>query len=265
MIENSSIEVHNLTVAYNQLPVLWDVDFELPKGQIIGIVGSNGSGKSTMLKAIMNLLPLSSGFVKVKGKDLDQMRHEVAYVPQRETVDWQFPASVKEVVKMGRYQPKKLFKRLTEMDLQLVDEALEKVQLTAYADRQIGQLSGGQQQRVFIARALAQGAEIFLLDEPFVGIDVASEKAIMDLLLQMRSEGKTIVIVHHDLQAVTNHFDYLVMLNTRLIAHEWTIQDVLTADNLKATYGGQLNLFSQLQQIIQEKDFPIREKGFEDK
>lgn len=262
--ENTSIEVHNLTVAYNQLPVLWDVDFELPRGQIIGIVGPNGSGKSTLLKAIMDLLPLSSGFVKIKGKSLEHIRHDVAYVPQRETVDWQFPASVKDVVKMGRYQPKKLFKRLKALDLKLVDEALEKVQLTGFADRQIGQLSGGQQQRVFIARALAQGADIYLLDEPFIGVDVATEKAIMDLLIQMRSEGKTIVIVHHDLQAVTNHFDYLLMLNTRLVAHG-PIQDVLNAENLQATYGGQLNLFAQLQQMIQEKDFPIREKGFEDK
>ncbi len=264
MTDNHSIEVHNLTVAYNQLPVLWDVDFELPKGQIIGIVGPNGSGKSTLLKAIMNLLPLSSGFVKIKGKDLEQMRDEVAYVPQRETVDWQFPASVKEVVRMGRYQPKKLFRKLKDLDHQLVNEALEKVQMSSFSDRQIGQLSGGQQQRVFIARALAQGAEIYLLDEPFVGIDVASEKAIMDLLIQMKSEGKTIVIVHHDLQAVTNHFDYLIMLNTRLVA-QGPIREVLTAENLQATYGGQLNLFSQLQQMIQEKDFPIREKGFEDK
>jgi manganese/zinc/iron transport system ATP- binding protein len=264
MKNDISIEVHNLTVAYNQLPVLWDVDFELPIGQIVGIVGPNGSGKSTLLKAIMNLLPLSSGFVKIMDKDLEQMRSRIAYVPQRETVDWQFPASVRDVVQMGRYQPKKLFRRLKEIDHDLVNEALEKVQLTALADRQIGQLSGGQQQRVFIARALAQGADIYLLDEPFIGVDVATEKAIMDLLIQMRSEGKTIVIVHHDLQAVTDHFDHLLMLNTRLVAHG-PIKEVLTSDNLQATYGGQLNLFSQLQQMIQDKDFPIREKGFEDK
>jgi len=260
----SSIEVHNVSVAYNQLPVLWDVDFELPKGQIIGIVGPNGSGKSTLLKAIMGLLPLSSGYVKIDGKDLEQKRHEVAYVPQRETVDWNFPASVKDVVRMGRYEPGRLFQRLTALDHTLVDDALKKVKLTALADRQIGQLSGGQQQRVFIARALAQGANIYLLDEPFIGVDIATEKAIMDLIMAMRDEGKTIVIVHHDLQAVTNHFDHLVMLNTRLIAHG-PIQDVLTTENLQATYGGQLNLFAQLQQIIQEKDFPMREKGFEDK
>lgn len=260
----NSIEVHNLTVAYQQLPVLWDVDFELPKGQIIGIVGPNGSGKSTLLKAIMGLLPLSSGYVKLLDKTLDQMRKQIAYVPQRETVDWNFPASVREVVRMGRYQPGRLFKKLTKLDDQLVEEAIEKVKLSPFADRQIGQLSGGQQQRVFIARALAQGAEVYLMDEPFVGVDVATEKAIMDLLQAMRDDGKTIVVVHHDLQAVTTNFDYLVLLNTRLIAHG-PISEVLTSENLQATYGGQLNLFAQLQQIIQEKNFPIREKGFEDK
>lgn len=260
----NSLEVHNLTVAYQQLPVLWDVDFELPKGQIIGIVGPNGSGKSTLLKAMMDLVPLSSGYVKVLDKSLDQMRHQIAYVPQRETVDWNFPASVRDVVRMGRYQPGRLFKKLTVLDNQLVDEAIEKVKLTPFIDRQIGQLSGGQQQRVFIARALAQGAQIYLMDEPFVGVDVATEKAIMDLLQTMRDEGKTIVVVHHDLQAVTANFDYLVLLNTRLVAHG-PIEEVLTSENLQATYGGQLNLFAQLQQIIQEKDFPIREKGFEDK
>ena len=260
----NSIEVHNLTVAYQQLPVLWDVDFELPEGQIIGIVGPNGSGKSTLLKAIMGLVPLSSGYVKILDKSLDQMRKHVAYVPQRETVDWNFPASVKDVVRMGRYQPGRLFKKLSALDNQLVDEAIEKVKLTPFANRQIGQLSGGQQQRVFIARALAQGAEVYLMDEPFVGVDVATEKAIMDLLQAMRDEGKTIIVVHHDLQAVTANFDYLVLLNTRLIAHG-PINEVLTSENLQSTYGGQLNLFAQLQQIIQEKDFPIREKGFEDK
>ena len=260
----NSIEVHNLTVAYQQLPVLWDVDFELPQGKIIGIVGPNGSGKSTLLKAMMDLVPLSSGYVKVLDKSLDQMRQHIAYVPQRESVDWNFPASVRDVVRMGRYQPRRLFKKMTSLDNQLVEDAIEKVKLTPFSNRQIGQLSGGQQQRVFIARALAQGADIYLMDEPFVGVDVATEKAIMDLLQAMRDEGKTIVVVHHDLQAVTANFDYLVLLNTRLVAHG-PIEEVLTAENLQATYGGQLNLFAQLQQIIQEKDFPIREKGFEDK
>jgi manganese/zinc/iron transport system ATP- binding protein len=262
--KRNSIEVHNVSVAYNQLPVLWDVDMDLPEGKLIGIVGQNGSGKSTLLKVIMGLVPLSSGNVRIFGRSLKDVRKEVAYVPQRESVDWNFPATVEEIVRMGRYEPGKLFQRLTKIDHQLVNEALEKVNMTALRDRQIGELSGGQQQRVFIARALAQGANLYLLDEPFVGVDVATENAILDLLLEMRNEGKTIVIVHHDLHAVTSHFDYLVMLNTRMVAHGY-LDEVLTTKNLKETFGGQLNLFTQLQQIIKDRDFPIREKGFEEK
>ncbi|MBU2020369.1 MAG: metal ABC transporter ATP-binding protein [Bacteroidetes bacterium] len=260
----NSIKVHNASVTYNQLPVLWDVDMDLPTGRLIGIVGQNGSGKSTLLKAIMGLVPLSSGNVKIFEQDLDTIRTEVAYVPQRESVDWNFPASVQEIVRMGRYQPGRLFQRLTKLDHQLVEDALKKVNMLSFKNRQIGELSGGQQQRVFIARALAQGAKLYLLDEPFVGVDVATEKAIMDLLIEMKKEGKTIVIVHHDLHSVTSLFDYLVMLNTRMIAHG-AIDEVLTTENLNATFGGQLNLFAQLQQIIKERDFPIREKGFEEK
>jgi manganese/zinc/iron transport system ATP- binding protein len=263
-MSQNSIEVHNLSVAYNRVPVLWDIDFELPKGQIIGIVGPNGSGKSTLLKAIMGLIPLSSGFAKIFDKELDLVRERVAYVPQRESVDWDFPATVEDVVRMGRYKRGKLFNRLTSIDKQLASEAIEKVKLTSYKDRQISQLSGGQQQRVFLARALAQGADMYVMDEPFVGVDVATEKTILELLITMKNEGKTVVIVHHDLQTVSDSFDYLVLLNTRLIAHGPT-KDILTEENLQATYGGQLNLLSKMRNIIKNKDFPMREKGFEDK
>jgi manganese/zinc/iron transport system ATP- binding protein len=263
-MSQNSIEVHNLSVAYNRVPVLWDIDFELPKGQIIGIVGPNGSGKSTLLKAIMGLIPLSSGFAKIFDKELELVRERVAYVPQRESVDWDFPATVEDVVRMGRYKRGKLFNRLTSIDKQLASEAIEKVKLTSYKDRQISQLSGGQQQRVFLARALAQGADMYVMDEPFVGVDVATEKTILELLITMKNEGKTVVIVHHDLQTVSDSFDYLVLLNTRLIAHGPT-KDILTEENLQATYGGQLNLLSKMRNIIKNKDFPMREKGFEDK
>jgi len=263
-MEKNSIEVHNLSVAYNRIPVLWDIDFELPTGQIIGIVGPNGSGKSTLLKAIMGLVPLSSGFSKLFDKNLDLVRDRVAYVPQRESVDWNFPATVEDVVRMGRYKPGKLFNRLSSIDKQLASEAIDKVKLTPYKDRQISQLSGGQKQRVFLARALAQGADMYVMDEPFVGVDVATEKTILELLISMKNEGKTVVIVHHDLQTVSDSFDYLVLLNTRLIAHGPT-KDILTEENLQATYGGQLNLLSKMQNIIKDKDFPMREKGFEDK
>ena len=263
-MSQNSIEVHNLSVAYNRIPVLWDIDFELPKGQIIGIVGPNGSGKSTLLKAIMGLIPLSSGYSKIFDQELDLVRERVAYVPQRESVDWNFPATVEDVVLMGRYKKGKLFNRLSGIDKQLVAEAIEKVKLTAYKDRQISQLSGGQQQRVFLARALAQGADIYVMDEPFVGVDVATEKTILELLITMKNEGKTVVIVHHDLQTVSDSFDYLVLLNTRLIAHGPT-REILTEENLQATYGGQLNLLSKMRDLIKDKDFPMREKGFEDK
>lgn len=260
----SSIEVHNLSVAYHTTPVLWDIDFELPLGQIIGVVGPNGSGKSTLLKSIMGLIPLSSGYVKILDTKLNVVRDKVAYVPQRESVDWNFPASVEDVVMMGRYKKNNLFRRLTKVDKELVKDAIDKVKLSPYKARQISELSGGQQQRVFIARALAQGAEIFILDEPFVGVDMATEKTILELLIQLKNEGKTIVIVHHDIQTVSNMFDYIVLLNTRLIAHG-PIETTLTDENLQATYGGQLNLLTKIQTRIKNTDFPLREAGFEDK
>jgi manganese/zinc/iron transport system ATP- binding protein len=261
---NTSIEVHNLSVAYNRTPVLWDIDFELPKGEIIGIVGPNGSGKSTLLKAIMGLISVSSGYAKIFGKELGQVRDRVAYIPQRESIDWNFPATVEDVVRMGRYKKGRLFSRLTQIDKQLSHEAIEKVNLTEFKNRQIAQLSGGQQQRVFIARALAQGVDIYIMDEPFVGVDIATEQTILKLLFQMKEEGKTVVIVHHDLQTVSDYFDYLVLLNTRMIAHGPT-KEVMTNENLQATYGGQLDLLSKLQHLIKDKDFPLREKGFDDK
>ncbi|SFT52318.1 manganese/zinc/iron transport system ATP-binding protein [Lishizhenia tianjinensis] len=257
-----SLEAHNLTVAYDKVPVLWDIDFELPTGKIIGIIGPNGSGKTTLLKTIMGLIKPASGYVKVFEQDLDEVRQRVAYVPQRESVDWDFPASVQDVVEMGRYRKNSLFRRLTQTDKEIVANAIEKVKLTAFKDRQISQLSGGQQQRVFIARALAQGADIFFMDEPFVGVDATTETAILDLLTTMRDEGKTVVIVHHDLQTVSGYFDHLVLLNTRVIACGPTAE-VLTQENLSNAYGGQLTLLSKIQSIIKEKEFPIREKGFE--
>ncbi|MDB0011252.1 metal ABC transporter ATP-binding protein, partial [Crocinitomicaceae bacterium] len=193
-----------------------------------------------------------------------QVRDRVAYIPQRESIDWNFPATVEDVVRMGRYKKGRLFSRLTQIDKQLSHEAIEKVNLTEFKNRQIAQLSGGQQQRVFIARALAQGADVYIMDEPFVGVDIATEQTILKLLFQMKEEGKTVVIVHHDLQTVSDYFDYLVLLNTRMIAYGPT-KEVMTNENLQATYGGQLDLLSKLQHLIKDKDFPLREKGFDDK
>lgn len=258
MKENCAIEVHNLTTTYGGAPVLWDIDFELPAGHIIGIIGPNGSGKTTLLKTIMGLLDPSSGYVKIFNKDLDQMRERIAYVPQRESVDWDFPASVFDVVLMGRYRKNNIFRRTNKTDIAIVNESIEKVGLTEFKNRQIAQLSGGQQQRVFIARALAQKADIYLMDEPFVGVDAATESSILKLLKEMKENGKTVLIIHHDLQTVSDYFDYLVLLNTRLIA-KGTPQEVLTEENLSNAYGGQLTLLAKVANLIKENEFPIRE------
>ncbi len=258
-MDNCSIEVHNLTTTYGGAPVLWDVDFELPLGEIIGVIGPNGSGKTTLLKTIMGLLKPSSGYVKILNQELDKVRERVAYVPQRESVDWDFPASVFDVVMMGRYRKNNLFKRSNRTDVQIVLESIEKVGLSEFKNRQIAQLSGGQQQRVFIARALAQRADIYLMDEPFVGVDAATENSILRLLAEMKNQGKTVLIIHHDLQTVSDYFDYLVLLNTRLIA-KGTPQEVLTKENLGNAYGGQLTLLAKVANLIKENEFPIREK-----
>lgn len=259
-----SLEVHNLTVSYHRKPVLWDVDFTLPQGKIIGIVGPNGSGKTTLLKTVMGLLKPDSGYAEMLGSRLENVREKIAYVPQRESVDWDFPASVMDVVLMGRYRKGNLFKRLSRDDKRIATEALEKVNLLEFANRQISQLSGGQQQRVFIARSLAQQADVYLMDEPFVGVDAATEDSILELLSEMRAQGKTVIIVHHDLQTAQNYFDWIVLLNTRLVKCGPT-QEVFTEENLKEAYGGRLNLLSRVGDLISEREFPIREKGFEDK
>lgn len=259
-----ALEVHNLTASYHRKPVLWDVDFKLPAGKIIGVVGPNGSGKTTLLKAIMGLLKPDSGYAEIFGKPLDNIRERVAYVPQRESVDWDFPASVMDIVLMGRYRKDNLFKRLTRDDKRFATEALEKVNMLEFANRQISQLSGGQQQRVFIARSLAQQADIYLMDEPFVGVDAATEESILKLLTEMREQGKTVVIIHHDLQTAQAYFDWIVLLNTRLVAFG-PAEKVFTEENLRNAYGGRLNLLSQVGELISETNFPLREKGFEDK
>lgn len=260
---DSSIEVHNLTTAYDKRPVLWDIDFELPQGQLIGIIGPNGSGKTTLLKSIMGLVAASSGYVRIFGQPLAAVRHRISYVPQRESVDWDFPISVREVVEMGRYRPGNLFRRLRAEDRALAAEALEKVGMTAFADRQISQLSGGQQQRVFIARALAQGADLYLMDEPFAGVDAASESAILDLLAEMKQAGKTVLIVHHDLQTAKQFFDWVILLNTRLIA-AGPVAEVFTPELLTQAYGGQLTILSEISNLASTHAFPLREKQYRD-
>lgn len=263
MIINSEkpvLEVHDLTVTYSRKPVLWGVDLTLPAGKLIGIVGPNGAGKSTLIKSCMGLVPLSSGYVKLFDQPLDSVREKVSYVPQRESVDWDFPASVRDVVEMGRYGRAGLFRRLRKADKEVARECLAKVGMEAYAGRQISQLSGGQQQRVFLARALAQEADLYFMDEPFAGVDAATERSILELLQDMSAAGKTVVVVHHDLQSVEKYFDWVVLLNMRLVA-SGPVKEVFTQELLQETYGGKLTVLSEVGDLMKQTYFPGREKG----
>lgn len=251
------IEVHDMTVAYERRPVLWDIDFEIPEGTVTAIVGPNGAGKSTLVKAIMGLLPVASGYTLIYGKPLDKQRRLVAYVPQRESVDWNFPISAIDVVLMGRYPHLRLFQRPSGDDRERALGALAGMGMEQYANRQISRLSGGQQQRVFLARALAQEASIYLMDEPFAGVDAATERVIFEKLDELASGGKTVVVVHHDLQSVPGHFDRAMLLNLRMVAHG-KVDDVFTVENLQNTYGGRLNILARMIQQTREKEF-VRE------
>ena len=255
---NPVVEVHDLTVSYDKKPVLWDIDLGFPYGQVIGIIGPNGAGKSTLLKTMMGLIRPDSGYVKFFGKSLDKIRKNVSYVPQKESVDWDFPASVLDVVVMGRYAQLRLFQRPRQSDKEVALKCLHKVGMEHLAKRQIAQLSGGQQQRVFLARALAQEAQLYLMDEPFVGVDAATEKTIIDLLKAMAREGKTIIVVHHDLQSASNYFDWSILLNMRVVAAGPT-PEVLTPNLLQETYGGKLTVLSKVGELLSEKEIPPRE------
>ena len=243
------LSIHDMTVAYHRKPVLWDVDFDAPAGKLIGIVGPNGAGKSTLLKAVLDLIPKASGQVKIYGKPYRKQRHLVGYVPQRETVDWDFPVNALDVVAMGRYGKIGWFRPVTRKHKEAALAAMERVGMAEYAKRQISQLSGGQQQRVFLARALVQDAQVYFMDEPFSGVDAATEKAIVQILHELRSAGKTALVVHHDLHTVPEYFDYVMLLNMRIVAHGAT-EDVFTPDNLQKTYGGRLTLLSEAAEAL---------------
>jgi manganese/zinc/iron transport system ATP- binding protein len=244
-----AIEVHDVTVAYHRRPVLWDVDLLIPEHRLVAVVGPNGAGKSTLLKAILGLVPLASGKVEIFGRPLHRARALVGYVPQRESVDWDFPVDARDVVLMGRYGRLGWLRRPTAADRAAADAALEQVGMTEYAHRQISQLSGGQQQRVFLARALAQDAALYLMDEPFAGVDAATERAIVQVLRDMRAAGKTVVAVHHDLQTVPEYFDHAVMLNMRLVA-VGPVETVFTKENLHKTYGGRLTMLEAAAEAV---------------
>lgn len=239
------LEVHDLTVAYYKKPVLYGIDLKVPSGALIGVVGPNGAGKSTLIKAIMGLVPISGGWVKLFGKTFKQAVNRVGYVPQRESVDWDFPVNVLDVVMMGRYGRLGLFKWPGKKDRDFARECLDKVKMLPFSERQIANLSGGQQQRVFLARALAQESDIYFMDEPFAGVDAATEASIVELLSELKARGKTIMVVHHDLSTAQKYFDHILMLNMRMVAYGPT-KDVFTLDNLQKTYGGRLNILTEV-------------------
>jgi manganese/zinc/iron transport system ATP- binding protein len=243
------VDVHDLTVAYHRKPVLWDVDVQIPERRLVAVIGPNGAGKSTLIKAMLGLVPLASGGVTIWGRALRDVRKQVGYVPQREQVDWDFPVDALDVVLMGRYGRLGWVRRPGAKDRAAAMDALAAVGMAEFARRQISQLSGGQQQRVFLARALAQDARLYLMDEPFAGVDAATERAIVEVLRRLREEGKTVVAVHHDLQTAPEYFDHVVMLNMRLVA-AGPMETTFTHENLQKTYGGRLTLMEEAAEAV---------------
>lgn len=229
------IIVEDLTISYDIKPVLWDVDLQIPKGALMAIVGPNGAGKSTLIKGMLGLVNVVTGYVTFFGKSYEDSKKQIAYVPQRGSVDWDFPTTVFDVVLMGRYGDVGWFKRPTKEDKEIALNCLERVGMSKYKSRQISELSGGQQQRVFLARALAQKADIYIMDEPFQGVDVVTEEAIVNIFKLLKSEGKTLIIVHHDLKTVPKYFDHVALINLEVIA-QGKIEDVFTDENINQTY-----------------------------
>lgn len=236
MQKYSALQINDLTVAYNSRPALWDVDLTVPEGALMAIVGPNGAGKSTLIKATLDLIPRAAGTVQFFGKSYKQARDLVGYVPQRGSVDWDFPTSVLDVVTMGLYGKLGWFRRPGENERHLAFDALQQVSIADLADRQISQLSGGQQQRTFLARALVQDAQLYFMDEPFAAVDAVTERAIVNILRELQARGKTVIVVHHDLQTVTEYFDHVTLLNVEVIDSGRT-EDVYTEDNLRRAYG----------------------------
>lgn len=231
------LAINDLTVAYNSTPALWDVDLDVPAGVLMGVVGPNGAGKSTLIKACLNLVPRAAGAVEFFGKPYERVRDRIGYVPQRGSVDWDFPTSVLDVVTMGLYGRVGWIKRVRRAERDLAMEALAQVGMADFANRQISRLSGGQQQRTFLARALVQGADLYFMDEPFAAVDAVTERAIIEILHELRSRGKTVIVVHHDLQTVGDYFDHVALLNVSVVAAGPTDQ-VFTTELIERTYGG---------------------------
>lgn len=238
-MESPILQVDNLSASYRKNTVLYDINFEVHKGSLTGIVGPNGAGKSTLIKAMLNLHPTLTGSVKFFGSSFKQAKKNIGYVPQRGSVDWDFPTDALDVVTMGLYGKIGWLRRPSRLHKEKAYEALDKMGMADYANRQISQLSGGQQQRVFLARALVQDAELYFMDEPLVGVDAATERAIMTILKELKEEGKTVLVVHHDLQTVEKYFDHVLLLNKTIIQHGKTEQ-VFTKENIADTYGGNM-------------------------
>jgi manganese/zinc/iron transport system ATP- binding protein len=246
------VEFHDVTVAYGRRPVLWNVDLTISEPCLFGIVGPNGAGKSTLLKAALGLVPLAGGMVRLFGQPLERVRRRVGYVPQRETVDWDFPVSVMDVVLMGTYSRVGWLRRPGAAERAVARESLARVGLEDLADRQIGRLSGGQQQRVFLARALAQQADVYFLDEPMAGVDARSQEQILAVLSGLRDAGKLVIVVHHDLRAVTDWFDAVALIDMRLVAAGPT-RETLTPDNLRRTYSGAIDVLDEVGLAVQRR------------
>ncbi len=248
------LDIHDVTVAYHRRPVLWDIDLTLDEPRLVSVVGPNGAGKSTLIKAILGLIPLAGGSVRLFGSPIEAVRGRIGYVPQRESVDWDFPVDVLDVVLMGTYGKLGWFRRPGASERGLARDCLRKVGMESYEHRQIGQLSGGQQQRTFLARALAQQADVYFMDEPMAGVDAATEQTVFTLLQELRDQGKAVFVVHHDLRTVAQYFDHVVLLNMRLVASGPTAE-VFTPENLQKTYGGRLSLLETAGDALRTQDW----------
>jgi manganese/zinc/iron transport system ATP- binding protein len=246
------LNCEQLNVCYDKNPVLWDITLSIPKGKLVAIVGPNGAGKSTLLKTIVEIIKPLSGKVECFGMPFKRARKKIAYVPQKETVDWDFPITVLEVVLMGRYPQLGLFKWIRKADREAANNALKILGIEDLADCQISELSGGQQQRVFIARALVQDADLYLLDEPFSAVDVATEAVLVDVFKKLKEKGKTLIVVHHDLQSIETVFDSIILLNTRLIVYG-DVATVFTHENLCKTYGKKEEIFTEMTAKLKKK------------
>lgn len=248
-MNNTVIDIKGLNVSYTSKRILTNIYLEIKAGKSYGLIGPNGAGKSTLLKAILGLAESFTGDIKVLNEKIENVRKNVAYVPQKDEIDWSFPASVHDVVMMGRYPHKNIFQRLTKHDKDIVDKTLNQLEIFSLKDRQIGQLSGGQQQRVFIARAIAQEAEIYFFDEPFVGVDITSEKIIIGIMNTLVNSGKTLITVHHDLTSISAYFDSVIMINQRLIA-AGSVEEVFNQANLSKCFGPQLTMLQKSALLI---------------